>query len=662
MTRPVRTSLIVLPLLLGALWRVGHIATAQTDPAYPLDPDAFTSLGASPFASGTYTINTSMNNAAPSLSGPGITTPIAGVFFSPSGGSVARDEIAVFTFASLSIPAGVTVQGARNTNSRPMALLSQSTATVAGTINVSGARGEDVTRIDPEDNDPDSGGGGNGGAAGPGGGGGGGGGFAANSGGPGFANGQPGTDRGGGSGGSVGFGGGGGGAYIEGAGGGAFGGAGGGDLGGAPYGDLSLKLQGGSGGGGGGAVGREGGGGGGGGGAVEIGAVGAMDIGGMVLANGGSGGGPDGSGGGAGGGILVHAPIVSLSGSLSANGGERSDPAGGAGGGGRVLILTADGTLENGTLAANVNVPNGVKELEASALFNQPPVAQCQNLTVAAGPSCTATTSIDHGSSDPDAADLLTLTQAPPGPYALGATSVTLTAADPLGLSSSCSAIVTVRDLDTPVIQLQGAEPMTLSCRTAFVDPGATATDNCGGPVAVTPSGAVDPAVPGSYVITYSAADAANNTTASMRTVNVVDTAVPTLTLRPAIRLWPANHSTYTLTASQMVQSVSDACQTSLALGNVVIEKVTSDEPDDVAGDADGITTGDVAIAANCQAVQVRAERDETKNGRVYVVTLRVTDASGNTTRRDFTVSVPVSSRGGAAPDGPAQMVTSSCS
>ncbi len=180
--------------------------------------------------------------------------------------------------------------------------------------------------------------------------------------------------------------------------------------------------------------------------------------------------------------------------------------------------------------------------------------------------------------------------------------------------------------------------------------------------MAVTPSGAVDPAVPGSYVITYSAADAANNTTASMRTVTVVDTAAPTLTLRPAMRLWPPNHRTYTLTASQMVQSVSDACQTSLALGNVVIEKVTSDEPDDVAGDADGSTTGDVAIAANCQAVQVRAERDDTKNGRVYVVTLRVTDASGNTTRRDFTVSVPVSSTGGAAPDGPAQMVTSSCS
>ncbi len=194
--------------------------------------------------------------------------------------------------------------------------------------------------------------------------------------------------------------------------------------------------------------------------------MGAIDIGGIVLANGGSGGsasvdGGGGGGGGAGGGILVHAPVVSLLGALHATGGAggTGSPAnGGPGGGGRVLILTADGTLESGTLDANVNVGNGVKELEASDLFNQPPVAQCQDLTVAAGPGCTATASIDNGSFDPDA-DLLTLTQAPPGPYALGATSVTLTAADPLGLSSSCSAIVTVRDLDAPVIQLHGAEP-----------------------------------------------------------------------------------------------------------------------------------------------------------------------------------------------------------
>ena len=98
---------------------------------------------------------------------------------------------------------------------------------------------------------------------------------------------------------------------------GTFGGRGeGGSFGGGlrPDSDLSLKLQGGSGGGGGSSDLGGSGGGGGGGGAVEIGAVGAINIGGMVLANGGSGGSGfrSGGGGGAGGGILVHAPTVSL--------------------------------------------------------------------------------------------------------------------------------------------------------------------------------------------------------------------------------------------------------------------------------------------------------------------------------------------------------------
>lgn len=84
----------------------------------------------------------------------------------------------------------------------------------------------------------------------------------------------------------------------------------------------------------------------------------------------------------------------------------------------------------------------------------------------------------------------------------------------------------------------------------------------------------------------------------------------------------------------------------------LVIEKVTSDEPDDVAGDNDGITTNDIVIAADCKSVQLRAERNETLYGRVYVITLRVRDMSGNTTRKDFKVSVPISQNGTAAVQG----------
>src|SRR5215207_5405979 len=142
--RRIFTSIGMRALLLVAL--LGSVAPRLASAAgatYPLDPASFTTLGASPFTSGTYTIDASKGNAAPTLSGPGIATTIAGVFYSPSNGATAKDEIAVFTFSSLTIPAGVTVKGAQNANSRPIALLSQSIATINGTIDLSGAFGTD---------------------------------------------------------------------------------------------------------------------------------------------------------------------------------------------------------------------------------------------------------------------------------------------------------------------------------------------------------------------------------------------------------------------------------------------------------------------------------------------------------------------------------------
>jgi hypothetical protein len=59
---------------------------------------------------------------------------------------------------------------------------------------------------------------------------------------------------------------------------------------------------------------------------------------------------------------------------------------------------------------------------------------------------------------------------------------------------------------------------------------------------------------------------------------------------------------------------------------------VTSDEPDDIAGGGDGNTIHDIVIASNCKSVQLRAERDGNGNGRVYTITFKVRDASGNVT------------------------------
>ena len=94
----------------------------------------------------------------------------------------------------------------------------------------------------------------------------------------------------------------------------------------------------------------------------------------------------------------------------------------------------------------------------------------------------------------------------------------------------------------------------------------------------------------------------------------------------------------------------------------VVIEKVTSDEPDNAPGGSDGNTSNDIVIGGTCTSVNLRSERDGTKNGRVYSVTLRVADSAGNITRAVFKVSVPHNQAGlPAIEDGPTLMVTSNC-
>ncbi|TVM04164.1 MAG: hypothetical protein CV087_01850 [Candidatus Brocadia sp. WS118] len=267
---------------------------------------------------------------------------------------------------------------------------------------------------------------------------------------------------------------------------------------------------------------------------------------------------------------------------------------------------------------------------------NNPPVAMCRNVTVSADANCSANASVDDGSNDPDSGDTISVSQSPAGPYPLGETTVTLTATDNHDASSSCQATVIVVVDTPPTVTLNGAETMAVECRGNFTDPGATANDNCTGTVNVTTSGSVNPNVPGTYTITYSATDGTNTTTKT-RTVEVKDTTASTITLKPSITYWPPNHKYKTVTVCQMVQGVSDGCD-SVDISDVVIEQVTNDEPDNIQGCSDGNTRNDIVIAATCKSLKLRVERDGLKNGRVYAITLRVTDNSGNEAHTEFKV------------------------
>ncbi len=97
-----------------ALLSLGLCVAAAPGYADQLNPNDFTSLHAWPaLAAGTYFINTSTDNANPVLTQPdGVTVIVPGLFYDPTPADVTnRDEIAVFTFDNIDIPAGVTIQG-----------------------------------------------------------------------------------------------------------------------------------------------------------------------------------------------------------------------------------------------------------------------------------------------------------------------------------------------------------------------------------------------------------------------------------------------------------------------------------------------------------------------------------------------------------------------
>ncbi len=127
-----------------------------------------------------------------------------------------------------------------------------------------------------------------------------------------------------------------------------------------------------------------------------------------------------------------------------------------------------------------------------------------------------------------------------------------------------------------------------------------------------------------------------------------IDETAPVLTTA-SFSVWPPNHEYRTFTLAQFVTSVSDDCDTA---PSVVITSVWSDEIEDATGLGDGETFDDIVIAADCQSVQLRGERQGGGNGRVYTIEIQATDASGNSSLSYATVSIPHSIPGTAVDDG----------
>jgi hypothetical protein len=224
-------------------------------------------------------------------------------------------------------------------------------------------------------------------------------------------------------------------------------------------------------------------------------------------------------------------------------------------------------------------------------------------------------------------------------PNVVGSYSITYTAADSGGRTATVVRTVNVVDTTAPLVTLNGPSSVTVECHTVYTDAGASASDSCAGSVSLSSTSDVNVNAPGTYHVVWSATDPSGNTGTATRTVVVVDTIPPTLTLNSyAPSMWPANHKYQSFTVTNFVTAVSDSCNTALGVGNVVIEKVTSDEIEN--GNGDGNTTNDIVIGSDCKSVQLRAEREGNGNGRVYTITFKVSDGT-NVTRKTAKVVVP---------------------
>ncbi|WNG60549.1 DUF5011 domain-containing protein [Archangium gephyra] len=190
------------------------------------------------------------------------------------------------------------------------------------------------------------------------------------------------------------------------------------------------------------------------------------------------------------------------------------------------LDWCGDGTLDPGE-QCDTGAANGTGTCSASCrsvAVNRAPVAKCKDVTLPAGPTCSATVpSVNDGSYDPDG-DALQCTQGLVGSLGVGSYLVGLTCLDPAGLLSSCAGTVSVVDTTPPAVSLVGYASETLECRKPYVETGAVATDQCSGDLssAVTVSGSINTRVPGTYTLTYSAKDASGNVGSATRTVTVV--------------------------------------------------------------------------------------------------------------------------------------------
>ena len=289
-----------------------------------------------------------------------------------------------------------------------------------------------------------------------------------------------------------------------------------------------------------------------------------------------------------------------------------------------VTVTATDASGNSSTSSFNVTVA------DTTAPVLTVPANQTAEATSAAGAPVT------FAASATDAVGAtVAYSKAPGSVFPVGTTTVTVTATDAAGNSTTGSFTVTVKDTTAPIITAPAAiTAEATSAAGATVTFAATATDAVGATLSYSKApGSVFPI--GTTTVTVSATDAAgNNAVAKTFTVTVRDTTGPVFTAltTSAPSLWPPNHKLVAITVSATAADVVSGT-------TVKILSVTSNEPDNGLGDGD--TPNDIAITG-VMTLNLRAERSGTGTGRTYTITVQATDAAGNKSTKTVAVVVPL--------------------
>jgi hypothetical protein len=137
----------------------------------------------------------------------------------------------------------------------------------------------------------------------------------------------------------------------------------------------------------------------------------------------------------------------------------------------------------------------------------------------------------------------------------------------------------------------------------------------------------------GEHIILLEVIDKSGTYDSDEVTIIVQDTTPPDfeLSVSPTM-LWPPDHKMYEITPNWRV---SDDCD---ATPDVTLVSIVMSEADDIPG---GGNTGDDIQIDEDGSIYLRAERSGTSYDRIYTITYRAVDDSGNTSVRSATVSIP---------------------